>query len=483
MKNITSSLLFSLCAMTVIGQPSLYITVGGSLTNHTANLSISGDLSNDGTFTSTGTETFLGLSDQSISGTFVGSSHLGHITKANTGNLILLDAVNTNQLTFSADGTIDLQYSNATLRIKDSSLFAISGYDSHRYISIGNSLGYLYRTITDTSLGAWYTFPLGNLSVGYRPLDINCRSLGISSDKTVSVTLRNESPGVVHFSKYYPLGICSNQPEQIIFDCLQDYLWNVFGSTGSMYTVQAPVIGCGTGPHRIIAYPWDSIEQVIGNSTDQLCNYTDWTGTSVLIPGGTYSGFSQLAVAGTEAHSLPITLLSLDARAIENLFIRVLWTTTSEISNKGFHVMRSSDGLLFSEIGFVPSNTLDGNSIQPLSYQYDDNNVSQGIYYYRLYPEDQDGSYSETVLVSAAINASLSSFITLHPNPCIDILHIGSNQEITYLEILNTLGQNIFHASHKGTSCEISMELFPTGLYTVNVITHQGTRVFKIIKQ
>lgn len=483
MKNITSSLLFSLCVMTVIGQSSLHITTSGTLTNHTANLAIPGNLSNDGTFTSTGTETFLGLSDQSISGIFIGSSHLGNIIKANTGNLILLDAVNTNQLTFSTDGTIDLESYNATLRIIDSARSAINGYDSVRYITIGNSLGYLYRTITDTSLGAWYTFPLGNLMTGYRPLNVNCRSLGLSSDKAIAVTLRNESPGVVHFSKNYPLGICSTQPAYLEFNCLQDYLWNVFGPVGSTYTVQAPVSGCGAGPHRIIAYPWDSIERVVGGITNQLCDYTDWTGTAPFIPGGTYRDFSQLTVAGTAPEVLPVTLISLDAHAIENSFVRVSWTTTTEISNKGFHVMRSTDGLVFSEIGFVPSTAIDGNSTESLSYFYDDNHVSSGVYYYRLYQEDQNGFQNKTFIVSATIKNTLSTFVTLYPNPCRDLLHIRSDQEIITMTLFNSMGQIIQDYPQQRIPLEIPMNIFPSGTYTIRILTNDNVNNVRVIKQ
>jgi hypothetical protein len=69
------------------------------------------------------------------------------------------------------------------------------------------------------------------------------------------------------------------------------------------------------------------------------------------------------------------------------------WVTEYEINNKGWHVMRSFDGINFEEIGFVKSvgnNYLRGE----YSYKYDTN--KNKIYYYRIDQENYDGSITKS---------------------------------------------------------------------------------------
>jgi hypothetical protein len=139
------------------------------------------------------------------------------------------------------------------------------------------------------------------------------------------------------------------------------------------------------------------------------------------IPGGVYSGFSHFQAAGAltvnnNGNLLPVKLIGLTADPIENSYIRVSWATASEQDNKGFEVMRSADGINFTNIGWVDGN---GSTNEQHNYSYNDKTVQPNIvYYYKLNQVDVDGRGTQTYVVDAEItdgpNITVSDLI---PNP------------------------------------------------------------------
>ena len=91
----------------------------------------------------------------------------------------------------------------------------------------------------------------------------------------------------------------------------------------------------------------------------------------------------------------PIILASFSVHSYENL-IRVNWSTASEENNEYFTIERSSNGVDFHELAFIPGA---GNSLELLSYSYTDNNPFEGVSYYRLKQTDYDGT-SETFKIA-----------------------------------------------------------------------------------
>ncbi|WP_081910678.1 T9SS type A sorting domain-containing protein [Hymenobacter sp. APR13] len=110
-------------------------------------------------------------------------------------------------------------------------------------------------------------------------------------------------------------------------------------------------------------------------------------------------GFSRWTL-GDAQRPLPVGLTSL--RAVrQGPQALISWTTASEINNRGFEVEVSTDGRQFRDLGFVPGQ--EGPATQPRAYQFLDREANkQGLRYYRLRQEDQDGktSYFGPVTVS-----------------------------------------------------------------------------------
>ncbi|QMU30434.1 discoidin domain-containing protein [Adhaeribacter radiodurans] len=108
---------------------------------------------------------------------------------------------------------------------------------------------------------------------------------------------------------------------------------------------------------------------------------------------------------------LPVNLILFKAnqRAGE---VKLQWETAMEVNNKGFIVQRSTDGLLFENIGFVEGACT---SRQVQHYTYFDKPVSFEWLYYRLQQIDFDGQivYSKIITVKTVLISSFS----FYPNP------------------------------------------------------------------
>jgi hypothetical protein len=172
---------------------------------------------------------------------------------------------------------------------------------------------------------------------------------------------------------------------------------------------------------------WGSqIENVVNVPAD-LMSYTGFTtGTGACsgnyttgIPGGLYQGFSHFQAGGasaTNGNALPVKLIALSADPIDNSYIRVNWATASEQDNKGFEIMRSTDGINFTNLGWVNGN---GTTEEQHNYLFNDNTVVPNtMYYYRLNQVDVDGTGILTYIVSGEISNGPSITVSeFGPNP------------------------------------------------------------------
>src|SRR5439155_4138734 len=95
---------------------------------------------------------------------------------------------------------------------------------------------------------------------------------------------------------------------------------------------------------------------------------------------------------------LPVELVSFTGEAHED-FNLLSWITASEINNMGFEIQRSEDAVTFMKCGFVGGK---GNSTSTVDYTFRDNNVDEGVTYYRLKQVDFDGkeNYSGVIALS-----------------------------------------------------------------------------------
>lgn len=126
------------------------------------------------------------------------------------------------------------------------------------------------------------------------------------------------------------------------------------------------------------------------------------------------SGVSARFVEPFDIAAVPVELTSFSANVV-NGGVVLSWSTSTETNNSGFEVERSLDNNVFSKIAFVSGF---GTTAEPKSYNYSDQSVKGGTYYYRLKQIDYDGTFNYSDVVEVYV--SLPKDFALeqnYPNP------------------------------------------------------------------
>lgn len=188
---------------------------------------------------------------------------------------------------------------------------------------------------------------------------------------------------------------------------------------------------------------------------------------------------------------LPVTLISFAAYMPNQSTVKLTWSTSSEENTDHFDLMRSKDGIHYSNIASINAA---GNSDITRNYNYLDNVAKisfTGAIYYQLSEVDIDGKtqLSPVVLVKPD---ETSSGVNLWPNPFSDHvqLSVGSDVPKTIsVSIFSNDGKIIHRQSYSLAKGEnqisiLNLDNLPAGVYQL-VGFDQGKILFnkKIVKQ
>jgi hypothetical protein len=200
------------------------------------------------------------------------------------------------------------------------------------------------------------------------------------------------------------------------------------------------------------------------------------------------SEFSEFWLHGSQNGSpLPVEMLYIEARNINNSYIQIRWATAFELNNWKFEVERSTDGVNFAKIGEVIGH---GTTTERHDYVYNDKEVVAGIrYYYRLKQIDFDESYEYSPIVSEMLKGEdffrVSEFI---PNPAAHqaklIINTGKEQEIQ-VEMHNYLGEIVKKGNtflNKGSNTiTFEFEELAAGTYTTRIVAGNSTYIRRLV--
>ncbi|MBN8701699.1 MAG: hypothetical protein J0M08_01415 [Bacteroidetes bacterium] len=87
---------------------------------------------------------------------------------------------------------------------------------------------------------------------------------------------------------------------------------------------------------------------------------------------------------------LPIELTDFSVSNKMNQVVQINWTTNSELNNNYFTLEKSIDAMNFKPIAFLEGK---GNSFVINNYSYQDFDIIEGVFYYRLKQTDFDGEF------------------------------------------------------------------------------------------
>jgi hypothetical protein len=146
------------------------------------------------------------------------------------------------------------------------------------------------------------------------------------------------------------------------------------------------------------------------------------------------------------------------------------WKTAWEKNNSHFIVERSYNAKVFEEIGYVEGKM---DASEESSYSFIDKNPGAGINYYRIKPVDLvpgkgKASYSKMI----AITIPDTDQFVVFPNPVVDRFEVTLNVPAKFKSWKLTDVKGKFLAKGETTSHSISK--LPTGIYILEVVTHEG---------
>ncbi|MDY0082059.1 MAG: T9SS type A sorting domain-containing protein [Ignavibacteriaceae bacterium] len=114
------------------------------------------------------------------------------------------------------------------------------------------------------------------------------------------------------------------------------------------------------------------------------------------------------------SNQIPVELTSFAAQII-NGYIRLDWTTATELNNSGFEIQKAFNSGDWNAIGFVPGY---GTTTEKHLYSFDDKGLESGRYLYRLKQIDFDGTYKYSNIAEVEFVMPLEFKVEQnYPNP------------------------------------------------------------------
>jgi hypothetical protein len=186
---------------------------------------------------------------------------------------------------------------------------------------------------------------------------------------------------------------------------------------------------------------------------------------------------------------LPVELLSFNANKI-NEDVLLTWSTSSEKNNKGFMVEKSSDGISFTNIGFVKGAF---NTTKLQNYKHSDLNAfeSSNTLYYRLKQLDLDGQYTYSSVVLVNKESNELNQLRVFPNPFTANFQIainGAKNEKVSIETFDIQGKLVnsqrINLTENGLNLlnTNNLEALQGGVYFVNITSNGVSEVIKMVK-
>ncbi len=180
---------------------------------------------------------------------------------------------------------------------------------------------------------------------------------------------------------------------------------------------------------------------------------------------------------------LPVDLLSYTGKRYGKDEALLEWVTVSEKNSDYFQLLRSTDGRKFTPIKNITSA---GNSYTTNTYNYVDEGLEAGTYYYMLVQVDKDGKESMkgivTVLIDIDIKIEVVPTVVNEGMP-IKLLNF-SGVELLTVSLVDMNGKVVYTRNEvSGTEMDIQTVGFPSAVYMVKVQTATDVITKKVIVQ
>lgn len=154
---------------------------------------------------------------------------------------------------------------------------------------------------------------------------------------------------------------------------------------------------------------------IVGTGDSILVSPTSSTEYFCTAEGGCNTVVCRSVMITVDDSPLPLQLFSFTAQLYQQHKALLEWETALEINTSHFVIEESFDGAIYQYLGKVSAANASGNH----KYQFIDEQLKNGLNYYRLKMIDIDGatSYSPVRFVNYQIENTAVSSVKLYPNP------------------------------------------------------------------
>lgn len=158
--------------------------------------------------------------------------------------------------------------------------------------------------------------------------------------------------------------------------------------------------------------------------------------------------------------------------------VRLNWNTLSEFNNGSFEIQRSEDGFFFETIG-----TIDGqwNSLEPVNYEFLDDQPVAGINYYRLLQVGNDGTTRFSAIKEVAFDVTTTTDVSdwkvsYYPNPSRGKVQLSSNKVFSNLDldVYDTRGRFVMKINNIASDGPLDLSMLSAGTYSLTLLDREG---------
>ncbi len=191
--------------------------------------------------------------------------------------------------------------------------------------------------------------------------------------------------------------------------------------------------------------------------------------------GTNYEGMAvdDFEILGPINSAMPVALTHFNAQRMSPEEVTLNWRTSSEQNNKGFEVQKSTDGIQFNDLFFVPGKN-NSNTIQ--KYVYADTDAKQDHLYYRLKQVDFNGKFQYSQVVAVGLNKFDEQLATVAQVPNAKSLFIETQSNNLNARILNLGGQELKSFALTPGNQKYLFDELPSGIYLLELSDNKGTK-------
>jgi hypothetical protein len=418
---------------------------GGAFSNSSGQNQVTGDITITGGILDfiSGEVIFTGSNDQEFLSTLTNPINQLTINKP-LGDVILNSDILIANVLYLTEGIIQTGSNTVRLGVSDSSSGQLN-------LGAGRIDGALSRWVSSTATGT-LLYPLGNAMV-YAPVTLEVISLP-GTGGTHTITYNDAEPPAFNSVNFMDgtdvigkrsAANWSMQTSELSggsysLSAANDHLGDIDDLSELHFTLASSVVGTHV------------------SATGMLSNPT------LHRTGLTATNLTNTWYASLESAVLPLSWGYFKAIPVGDKVV-LKWSTLQEYNTSHFVVEHAVDGILFTAISEVDAA---GEHYGMSEYEYEQDDPSKGVNYYRLRQVDLDGAYSYSAIIRILVDDDGKTTIANLVNPISDELRfIVQAQEVVF-QVVDLSGKVMLHGILNEGDHYFDSSSWPSGIYQLS---------------